>query len=236
MSALNPPKRISKRHELRQDTVVTAYARTWDFFDQNRKLVFGAIAALVVLVLIGAGYAFYHAQQEEKAQELLGIILPVYEQGDYRAALDGTDETVGLLEIADDYGSTDAGNLARFYAADALYRLDEFDQSLRFFESFDKEENYIGASAYAAEAAIYENKENFARAADLYKQAALHAENELFSPQYLLEAGRSYERAGQYAQARQMYEMIRDRYPDSNLTSGIDFYVARLDALENAAQ
>ena len=234
MSTLNPPKKISRKHELREDKVVTFYARAWQYFDQNRKLVYGILAAVVLVAVAIVGYVLYQNEQSDRANELLGEIVALYEQGSYQEALDGTGDRTGLLEIADEYGSTDAGNLAHFYAADALFQLGEYDRALEHFDDFDKSEDFIGASAIAGQAAVYENKGEYSRAGDLYRRAALHFENELNSPQYLIDAGRSYELAGEYADAQQVYEMIRDDYPDSNLAANIEVYIARAIARQKS--
>lgn len=230
MSTLNPPKHISKRHELREDKVITFYARAWAYFDAHRMQVYGALAALVVLVLGVVGYVLYQNQQAAEAERLLGQIVGVYEQGTYQQALEGTPERPGLLTIADEYGGTEAGNLARFYAADAYYQLGEFDQALEYFQAFDPTEDFIGASAIAGEAAVYENQEAYEQAGDRYREAALFFENDLSSPRYLLNAGRAYELAGNLEAAREAYELIRTRFPESELASGVDFYLARVDA------
>src|SRR5690606_19499974 len=134
----------------------------------------------------------------------------------------------------DEYDGTDAGNLAHFYAADALFNLGEYDQALTHFAAFDAEANFIGAGAIAGQAAVYETQENFARAAALYRRAAEVFENDLTSPQYLLEAARNYELAGDYNAARQMYERIRKDFSESTEAAGIDLYLARLDAMAKA--
>lgn len=234
MSTLNPPKKISKKHELREDRVVTFYARAWQYFDQNRTLVYGILAGIVVIIVAAVGYVFYQSKQSERADELLGQIVSLYEQGSYQEALDGTGDRTGLLEIADEYGSTDAGNLAHFYAADALFQLGEYDRALEHFNDYDKSEDLIGASAIAGQAAVYENKGEYRRAADLYRRAALHFENELNSPQYLLNAGRSYELAGDFGEAQEVYEMIRDDYSESNLATNIEVYIARAAAKQKS--
>ena len=230
MSALNPPRHASRKHELREDTVITFYARALDYFDRNRKIVYGIVAAIVVVALIAVGYAFYLSRQQEAAVERLGSVVQLYEQGRYREALDGTEGNPGLVAIADDYGSTDAGNLATFYAADALFRLGEYDRALEYFRRYDKDESLIGASAYAGEAAIYETRGDFERAGDLYRRAALFFENELRSPEYLLQAGRAFEHAGSFEKAEGAYQTITERFPDSNVAQGIDFHLARLAA------
>lgn len=227
---INPPRKISKRHELRSDTVVTFYARAWDYYEKNKTVVYLAAAALVLVILAIIGWFYYQGQRADEAQRLLGQIVGVYESGDYRAALDGTERATGLLEIADDYGSTSAGNLARFYAADALYNLGEYDEALRYFRAFDKSRDFIGASALAGEAAVNENKGEFERAGDLYRRASQHFENELTSPQYLVDAGRAYEEAGAIDKAISAYNSIQERYPESSQANSVEIYVARAEA------
>ena len=150
MATLNPPQKISRRHELRQDQVVTGYARAWDFVDKNRTLVWGVIGAIVLLVVLAVAYVFYQQNQEAKAQGALAVPIRLYEQDNYREALDGADGAMGFLAIADEYGGTDAGNLAHFYAADALFNLGEYDQALDHFEDFDKEETTSARARWRA--------------------------------------------------------------------------------------
>lgn len=234
MSALNPPRHVSRKHELREDTVITFYARAWEFFDKNRKVVYGALAGVAVLVLIVIGYVFYLKQQQNRAVELLGGVVQLYEEGRLRDALDGAQGNPGLLEIADRYGRTDAGNLARFYAADALFRLGEYDEALEHFRSYSKDRNLIGASAIAGEAAVYETRGDFKRAGDLYRRAALHFENELRSPEYLLQATRAYEQAEAYDQAEAAIDLVKERFPESAVADAADFHKARLAAKKSS--
>lgn len=210
--------------------MITWYAKALGYFDENRKLVYAAIAGLLFIILAIVGYVLYQNKQSAEAEELLASVVGLYEAGSYQEALEGTAETIGLLEIAEDYGRTQAGNLAHFYAADALYNLGEYDRALQHFQAFDRVEGFLGASALAGEGAVYENMGEYARAADRYLAAARFYENELTTPRYLLSAGRSFEAAGSYENARQAYERIRDEYPNSNLASQIDVYIARAAA------
>ena len=233
MATLKAPKTISKRQELRKDAATTVFVKAQEFFYDNRTLVYGIAVGVVVVLLAIVGFAFLQSQRGVQAEEVLGGIILVYERGDYRAALDGTPEAVGLLEIIDDYGGTPAGNMARFYAADASFRLGDYDQALEFFQDFGGGDDIVGASALAGEAAIYEIKEDYARAGDLFRQAALLEENELRSPDYLMGAGRAYEKAGQYQDAHNAYQRIKDQYPASVQAQGVDFFLGRVGAKLN---
>jgi tetratricopeptide (TPR) repeat protein len=235
MTALKTPERKSRRKELRQNIFVDLYARALLFYDEYRQVALGIGVFFLLLLLAIPGYIYYHQQQEEAANQKLGQILPVYEQGNYQQALDGTGNQAGLLAISEDYSNTDAGNLATFYAANALYQLEEYDRALTHYRQFEKEQGFIGSSAYAAQAAIHENKGNFQRAAELYEQAASQYPNKLTAPRFLLSAGQAYEEAGQYEAAMSAYQKIRDEYPESDQASSAERYMARAKVKQEEA-
>lgn len=232
MPALQAPKKISRRQELRQDAVVTFTAKAMDVFEQYRTAVTGAAVAVAIVIIALIGYTFYMNAQSEEAAARLGAIVAFYEQEQWEQALDGTAGDMGLLEIVDRYGGTEEGNLARFYAADALYRLGRKEESLDYFQGYEKDDNYLGAAAYAGEAAIQEDLGNQERAAELYYRAATIYENSITSPEYLLAAARNYEAIANYNSARKMYRLIETEYPEADAAGGLDFYLARLDALQ----
>jgi len=236
MSALKTPEKTSRRQELRKNKIVELYAQALLFYEDRPNLVYGLGVGLLALVMAVPGYMYWQQQRQQQANELLGQVLPVYEQGQYQQALQGSGGEAGLLEIADTYGGTSAGNLATYYAGNAFYQTDQFDRALTYFERFEKEGNFIGASAYAAQASIHENRDNFERAAGLYKQAANQYSNALTTPRYLLEAGRAYEETGNFAAAEEAYQQIRADYPDSDQAGSAEQYLARVRArLEGAS-
>ena len=230
MSALKTPEKTSRRQELRQNKLVELYGRLLLFYEDNRQIVYGLGIGLLALILAVPGYMYYQQQREAQANEMLGAILPTYEQGNFERALNGSGQQAGLLTIADDYGGTDAGNLATFYAASALYEQEEYDRALEYYQQFDKGKDYIGASAYAAEAAIYESRGELEQAASHYEEAAEQYPNELTAPRYLLEAGQSYEDVGNYEAAEEVYQRVKEEYPDSEEATDVERYLARVRA------
>jgi len=232
MSALktSQSKDTSSRKELREDRIVTLYAKAWMFFDENRNLVYAGLAGLGLLMVGIAGYVYYQSQQQAEAEELLAQVARTYEQGRYREALEGTGNAQGLLAIAENYGSTQAGNLATYYAADALYRLGEYDRALELFRDFEKTDDFIGASAYAAQAAIHETRSEYEEAAALYQQAAEQFPNSLTTPKYMIDAGQALEEAGDFDAAVAMYERVDAEYADSEPAQDVPRYIARARA------
>ncbi len=220
----------AEKKAARGDAVITLYARWLDFYHRRRRYFYLALAAVAVLLGGVMGYTYYLRHQEQQAQQLLGQVLPLYEQGKYREALDGAQNMQGLLAIARSYGNTDAGNLARFYAADALYRLGDYEQARALWAAFKTDDPMLAASALAGQAAVYENQGERARAAELYRRAAERYANPVSTPQYLLQAGRNYEAAGNYAEAQKMYETLRTRYAESAQAAEAEIALARVAA------
>ena len=233
MSTYKAPKRMTRRQELREDKVVTLYSRFMEYFDENRNVVFGILGGIVLIVIMGFGYGFFKDQQENQAQEVLSRAVRLYEADNWREALDGSGSTTGLLEVVDKFGGTTAGNLAVYYAADSYLNLEEHEEALKMFNRFNHNADALGAGAYAAEAAIYEDQGEYDKAADRYKSAAMIFESDFTSARYLVSAGRNYERAGNYKDAIEMYESIREDFPDSEQAQNVDLFLARVNVLAN---
>ncbi len=234
MSTLKPTKKISRRQELRQDTVVTTYTRFLDFFDNNRQLVYGVLAG-IILILLAILFWRYTSERKSEAAEMESVAaIRLFEQGEYQLALDGVVPDLGLVEIADKYGSTKAGNLAHFYAASAYVQLNNPDEALEHFRKFSKSDDFISASALAGEADILESRGEHRDAAILFARAAALYDSGLTSPNYLLSAGRSYEAAGMYTKALESYQEIKERYSDSAAAEKVDIYISRAEALSNS--
>ena len=199
MAQINPPRTLTNEPRGYVSTdpdVPVAHAnRGQEFFEDHRNAILGVIGGLVLLAVLVFAWRAYQSNRSEEGQVLLGAILTEYEAGNYRAALDGTDEAPGLLEIADEYGSTPTGQQATFFAADALYQVGETDRALEMFEDYSGPP-IMEASAVAGRAAIAEDAGDPAAAADLYERAAAAFESPASTPGYLLDAARAHRAAG----------------------------------------
>ena len=208
---LNAP-RTSRRHQLREDQLATAAAASVGFFEEHRRLLIGVAVVLAVVIVGAFAYNFWQDSRDTEAAEMLGNILTTFEQGQIAEALDGSVNNPGLIEIADRYGSTATGNLAKFYAADALFQLGRFDESLEYFESYNVSGDILGASALAGQATIFEQQGDNTQAAQLFRRAADAYESPATTPDYLMSAGRNYEAAGDAPAAAEVYQLFLDDY------------------------
>ena len=198
--------------------------RLWMFWEANKRLVLTLAAALVVAVLGVVAFLAWRASKNDEATDKLADSVALFETGQFEQALRSDGARAGLKDIADTYGGTKAGNLAQYYAASALYELKRYDEAATYFKAFDGDGTLLGPSADAGLAAILENQNKPADAAD----------SPLFTPMHLLSAARAYLAAKRPDDARRVLERIEADYAESPEAQDVAFMLGQADALAPA--
>lgn len=237
MAQINAPKPIVTQRapadDVAHDTLHTGFDRAQMFFEEHRTPILGALVGLVVLVAAVLGWRYWQAQRSAEGQQALGAAISLYESGNYRQALDGTETVSGLLELADRYGSTPTGEQARFLAANAHFQLGEMDEALALFEAYDGD-GLLEASAIAGQAAVYESRGDHARAAALYLNAARAFESPASSPRYYLDAARAFAAAGDAEAAQEALQTVADEYAETPEAQTAATEMGRVAAMASA--
>jgi tetratricopeptide (TPR) repeat protein len=103
---LKPKRKISKK-EMKQDTLLTAYAKISAFYFENKKYINYALTALVIIVVGTVIYLNNRAANNAKAAEDFSRVFPVYDAAgndakQYQVAIDGQPERgiMGLKALA----------------------------------------------------------------------------------------------------------------------------------------
>lgn len=219
-----------------------AIAQSEAFVVKYKQQLIMGLVALVVVVGGTIAYIFgYSKPREEKAQELLGVVMQKYVMAqDYEKALKGEGSTIGLVKIANDYSSTDAGNLAAYQAGLCYYETGKTEEAIKFLEKFDtKSDNTISAQALYALANCYANAGKPDQAVETFKKAAKATEIPALCAEYLFEAGQILESQKKNDEALALYQQIKKDYPTSPLSTRnpqggqvldavIDKYIERL--------
>lgn len=201
-------------------------------FEKNQKLIIGAVAAVVILVGGFFGYRqLVQKPAEEKAAAALFSAERWFEVDSLNYALNGDGQHQGALGVIKKYGSTKAGNLARYYAGMSYLRTGEFKKAIDMLEQFNGQGTPLEYLAYGALGDAYMESNNAAKGIELYKKAAGNEKDNFISPMYLFRAGLASEQAGKTEDAKKMYLEIKSKYPYSQQARDIDKYLARLGEL-----
>ncbi|MCB2220244.1 MAG: tetratricopeptide repeat protein [Bacteroidetes bacterium] len=217
--------------EGRIEAVESALSKTEQFIESNQKIITYVIGGLIVIVLLYFGYRkFVHLPKEKAAQEAMYKAENYFESDSLDLALMGDGESYGFLDIIEDYGSTDAGNLARYYAGICYLEKGEFETAIDYLKDFSSSDMIVSGMALGAIGDAYMELGEIDKATSYYIRAAENNENEMVTPTFLMKAGWAYEINKEYKDALNVYEKIKQDYPRSREAREIDKYIARAKA------
>ena len=206
-----------KKEDLEQDILIEYSSRFMYFYENNKGAVIGAGVGLVVVIGLIIGFFVYSGQQEEEAQNLLGIAEEQLMQGNYETALYGNEQdfTLGFEQISNNYPRTSAGNLATYYAAVSDFEHGNMESALQRMQNFDVPDGIMGVAPLSLHAILLSELDRYEDAAEKYIEAAEWNENTSTTPYNLLEAANAYNEAGSTDQAIQVVDRILEEYPNS---------------------
>ena len=207
-----------------------ALSKSEQFFENNKKTIFGCLIAIIVIIAGGMLYNAKVAQPRQiKAAEAIFMGEAYFINGDYQTALSGDAYGFeGFENLAGQYSSTKAGKLINLYAGLCYAQLDSMEIAQKYLEKFNGNDKMVGPAALGALANCYATNGQVSKAAATFEKAAKKADNNLLSPFYYFQAGQMYEAADKSAQALKLYKLIKVKYPQSTESQDIDKYIARL--------
>ena len=214
--------------ELRQQNVAEAVSKTELFFQKNAKLIYGCVAAVLLIALAILAYNRFILQpQKEKAQAAMYQAEQKFAAGDFELALAGDDNIMGFEDIIGTYGAK-GGKSVYLYAGACALQTGEFDKALKYFKKYDGEEKILLSRAQAGIGDAYVGLEDYKNALAAYEKAAATVDD-MFAAGYLLKAGQVAEELGDKDKALACYNRIKDQYPQSPEASDIDKYITRIE-------
>jgi tetratricopeptide (TPR) repeat protein len=215
--------------------VESALTKSEQFLEANQKLI-GIVIGAIVLVVVGylGLNKFYLEPRLTEAQEQMFMAQNYFEKDSFNLALNGDGNNPGFLDIIDDFGSTDAGNLANYYAGVSYLNLGQFDNAIEYLKKFDTNDVLLGPISVGAQGDANLELGKTDKALDLYTEAYKMNDNELTTPVYMLKAGELLESSNKAADALKLYETIKQKYPETNEGRSIDKYIARAKAKMNS--
>jgi tetratricopeptide (TPR) repeat protein len=228
---LGKKKKLTKK-EIKQDKFVEFYYKAQDFVQENQKKVLIYVGSFVAVIFLVFFYSNYKSSQNEEAGELLSKVMELYDAGSYLEAIEGkqgTPKIKGLKEIVSEFGSTENGETAKIYLANAYAFLGQYDKAFQFYEDYSGSNDLFKATALAGQASYYAVKKDYAKAAKLYKQAAFISKTNPNRPDYLLQAGINFMKSKNNDEAKALFQIIKDDYKASNAHAQVDRYFLELN-------
>lgn len=224
-------KKVEHKHELVENPQALAEklhgAETW--IERHPKATVSILVAVLLAVGGYFGFQYYKDNQEAEAQQEMFQAVYYFEADSLDLALNGDGNNLGFVAIVEDYGITEAANLANYYAGAAYLKQGKFEVARLYLEDFSSNDLLVQARAYSLIGDTYMEENDFEQAASFYDKAATYKPNKYFSPAYLMKAALAFEKSSQEEKAIAAYDKIINEYYDSPEFQEARKFKARLE-------
>ena len=220
---------LKEKEALQQEKINETVSRTEKFFNENKKLIYGLIIAVLV---VGFGVLAYNQwilkPKQAEAMEQMFPAESAFAAGEYELALNGDGNVLGFKDILDQYG-TKGGKAVNFYAGVCELQLGNFQEAINYLKKYKGKDHILSARALACLGDAYTGLEDYNTAVSYFEKAA-DLSDDMFSAAYLLKAGVTYEELGNNDKALACYKRIKDNWPQSVEGYDIDKYISRIES------
>ena len=221
-------KKKTDKTEEQFAVVEETLTRTEQWVENTQKTLSTIVFAIVgVIALYLAFDKFYVDPINEEAQQELFKSVSYFEADSFNLALNGVNGEYGLLDIIDDYGSTEAGNLANYYAGVCFLKTGDNESAIDYLSDFSSDDEVVSSVAYGSMGDAYMNTGEFDNAINYWTKAAFNSKNDFTTPIYLKRAAMALEEDGNLDRALEYYTIIQKEYSNSDEARDIDKFITR---------
>jgi len=216
------------------EAVEHALSRSEQFIEDNQKKIIIVVLALVAAVGLYLAYQkWYLAPLQEDANSQMFVAEQYFELDSFNLALNGDLNYPGFLTIIDEYSSTDAANLAQYYAGISYLKLGQFENAIKYLSEFDSKDKMLKPISLGCIGDAYMELNQIEKSAEYYTKAGNATENEFIAPIYLMRAGVAYENLKNYKGALEQYKIVKDKYKNTPEGKTIDKFIAKAEIMMN---
>ena len=212
-----------------------------DFWAKFSNQVIYVGSAIIVLGGLWLGYTnFILAPKIAKADDLIfpveGLFDKMSQTGfskdSINIVLNGGTDVTGVLKIASTYGSTPAGNRAKYIAGACYLHNGDYANAVKFLKDFSTNATQVQSAAYSMLGDAYSELNNNDDAFTYYKKSATVNEKDEFSAsEGFFKAALFAETIGKTSDAIELFQKVKSDYPNSEHSKDVDKYLAQLGVL-----
>lgn len=224
-------KKIEHQEEGAIDVTATL-GKAENFVEKNKKAI--AIIVAGIVVVVGGFFAYkklYAGPREEQAQSEMFQAQYYFERDSFNLALNGDSASKGFLAIIDEFGGTNAANLAEHCAGICYLNMGKYDDAISHLKEFNANDVIVGAQNLGLIGDAYMEKNQVDDAIEYYKKAADKNSNNFTTPIYLMKAAGALEDQKKYKEAIELYERIKTDYYTTREGQEAEKYITRAKIL-----
>lgn len=196
--------------------------------ENNKNYIYWVCGAIVVIaaVIVGYIYGIRNPGLEDARNEISQADMQLA-QGNDSIAL------VQYMAVAEGY-SNSVANRANLNAAILLYNDGKYEEAISCISNFDPEGVIVGPASQSLLGDCYVNTGKLDEALSAYDKAiALSADNSYYTPLFMVKKATIYREQKNYAAEADVFQSIKDKYPDfsRNYNFDVNKYLDRAKAM-----
>ncbi len=244
-----PKTKVEKQQSIEEGSTTAEVFNTLDenvskteqWVAANQKYIFIIVGLAAVLVLGFLGFDKYVQQPKESqamndmysAQKYFDEAVATAQDSLFKLSLNGADGKYGMLDIADTYSGTNAGNLANYYAGMAYLNMKDYVNAIEYLNAFESTDDVLGPIAKGGIGDAFVQLEQLEPAYDYSVQAANTKTNNYTTPMYLYKAGVLGLKLDKNSKALEYFKTIKADFPESTEAKDIDVFIGKAQAASN---
>ncbi|MCI1753182.1 MAG: tetratricopeptide repeat protein [Flavobacteriales bacterium] len=220
---------MAKHIEEEKDLDIGAiYTRSELFMEKNKMPVTIAVVAVLAIVAGLLGYRKFVSEPAAKqAAETIWKAQYYFEIDSLDLALSGDGNYLGFTQVADEYGSTPTGKLAKFYIAVINQQQGNNEIALQYYKEADLGDDVLRVMAVGNQGDVLVDLGRPQEAVGQFMKAADLVKSDYTTPMFLMKAGIVYQQQNDWANAAKCFGRIATDYPASPDANTAKKYAAR---------
>lgn len=228
-------KQAEIREEKDWQKIDSAVLESENFLEKYQKQLLIGIGIVVVVVCCYLAFQqFYLGPKNNEAQIAIFKGEQYFRAGQDSLAIYGdANGYIGFEAIISEYGSTDAGNLAKLYAGISYANLGKYDQALDYLKGFSVSDKIFSHLVNGTIGDCLDNTGKADEAIPYYIKAAKGVNNSSQSPILYKKAGLIYRDQGNYDKVIEVFTIIKNQYTNSAIAMEADKFIDEANLLKS---
>jgi tetratricopeptide (TPR) repeat protein len=216
------------------NTLDEGSSQTQKWVERNQNKILGLVAIISIIVIGVFAYSKLIKEPKESsafnkmyfAQKKFDEAVLINNDSMYNIALNGDDLNMGMLQIINEFGGTNAANLAHYYSGIMYLKMNDYPNSIKYLSEFSSDDILLSSLATGSIGDAFAELNQFEEAFDYYVKAS-NNDNNYTSPIYLYKAGLVAMKLNKFKKAENYFTNIKLDYPDSAEAKNIDAYISK---------
>jgi len=210
--------------------VEEALSKTEQFIEDNHKVLIKIVGGIITVIALVSIYKNFYIEPMEKEAQIESYMAELYFQKDsFNLALNGDGQYAGFLDVADEYGATNIGKLANYYAGLCYLNTGDYESAIEYLEKFSCDDIILTSLAKGCTGDAYMELGDRDEAMDAYKDAIDNSDNAFTAPRYMMKLAMIHELNEDFDDALELYQDIKKNYKKSREASDIEKYISRAE-------